>query len=33
MRNGLLATPTDDVSRLLGRKATSFDAYVAEAWS
>lgn len=33
MRNGLLATPTDDVSRLLGRPATSFDAYVAEAWS
>ncbi|MGW6935694.1 NmrA family NAD(P)-binding protein [Lentzea sp. NPDC054927] len=33
MRNGLMATPTDDVARLLGRPATSFDAYVAEAWS
>lgn len=33
MRNGLLATPTDDVSRLLGRPATCFDAYAAEAWS
>jgi uncharacterized protein YbjT (DUF2867 family) len=33
MRNGLLATPTDDIARLLGRPATSFDAYVAEAWS
>lgn len=33
MRNGLMATPTDDVSRLLGRPATSFDDYVAEAWS
>ncbi|NKE59616.1 NAD(P)H-binding protein [Lentzea sp. PSKA42] len=29
MRNGLMATPTDDVSRLLGRPATSFDTYVA----
>ncbi|HEX7305429.1 NmrA family NAD(P)-binding protein [Lentzea sp.] len=35
MRKGLLATPTDDVSRLLGREATSFDTYVAgalDAW-
>jgi uncharacterized protein YbjT (DUF2867 family) len=33
MRNGLLATPTDDINRLLGRTATSFDTYVAETWS
>jgi uncharacterized protein YbjT (DUF2867 family) len=32
MREGLLATPTDDISRLLGRPATSFDTYVAGAW-
>ncbi|GLY49061.1 NAD(P)H-binding protein [Lentzea sp. NBRC 102530] len=32
MRNGLLATPADDVTRLLGRPAKSFDAYVSEAW-
>ncbi|HUQ60837.1 NmrA family NAD(P)-binding protein [Lentzea sp.] len=35
MRKGLLATPTDDVSRLLGREATDFDTYVAgalDAW-
>lgn len=35
MRKGLLATPTDDVSRLLGRPATDFDTYVAgalDAW-
>ena len=35
MRNGLLAAPTTDVSRLLGRPATSFDTYVAgalDAW-
>jgi uncharacterized protein YbjT (DUF2867 family) len=35
MRKGLLATPTDDVSRLLGREATEFDTYVAgalDAW-
>lgn len=35
MRNGLLATPTDDVPRLLGRPATDFDTYVAgalDAW-
>ncbi|PWK82234.1 uncharacterized protein YbjT (DUF2867 family) [Lentzea atacamensis] len=32
MRDGLLATPTDDVSRLLGRPATSFDTYVANTW-
>ncbi|SDG19748.1 Uncharacterized conserved protein YbjT, contains NAD(P)-binding and DUF2867 domains [Lentzea fradiae] len=35
MRKGLLATPTDDVSRLLGRPTTSFDTYVAgalDAW-
>ena len=31
MRQGRLATPTDDVSRLLGRPATSFDTYVATA--
>lgn len=29
MRHGRLATPTDDVSRLLGRPAISFDTYVA----
>lgn len=32
MRKGLLATPTDDVSRLLGREATSFDTYAATTW-
>lgn len=32
MRNGLLATPTGDVSRLLGRPAISFDTYVAATW-
>ncbi|MBM7860575.1 NAD(P)H-binding protein [Lentzea nigeriaca] len=32
MRNGLLATPTDDIARLLGRPATSFDTYVATTW-
>ncbi|MFD9703749.1 NmrA family NAD(P)-binding protein [Lentzea sp. NPDC059081] len=35
MRTGLLATPTDDVSRLLGRRPTDFDTYVAgalDAW-
>ncbi|MCP2200470.1 NmrA family NAD(P)-binding protein [Lentzea flava] len=32
MRQGLLATPTDDVPRLLGRPATSFDTYVATTW-
>lgn len=32
MRNGLLATPTDDIARLLGRPATSFDTYVSETW-
>lgn len=32
MRNGLMATPTDDIARLLGRPATSFDAYVRETW-
>ncbi|MCX2949614.1 NAD(P)H-binding protein [Lentzea sp. NEAU-D7] len=32
MRAGLLATPTNDIARLLGRPATSFDAYVAETW-
>ncbi|MEV6243344.1 SDR family NAD(P)-dependent oxidoreductase [Lentzea sp. NPDC051838] len=32
MRQGLLATPTDDISRLLGRSATSFDTYVASTW-
>ncbi|SFR23117.1 Uncharacterized conserved protein YbjT, contains NAD(P)-binding and DUF2867 domains [Lentzea waywayandensis] len=32
MRAGVLATPTDDISRLLGRPATSFDAYVSETW-
>lgn len=31
MRKGLLATPTTDVSRLLGRPATDFDTYVAGA--
>jgi uncharacterized protein YbjT (DUF2867 family) len=31
MRRGRLAIPTDDVSRLLGRPATSFDTYVATA--
>jgi uncharacterized protein YbjT (DUF2867 family) len=33
MRNGMLATPTTDIARLLGRPATSFDTYVAETWS
>ncbi|MFI6097646.1 NAD(P)H-binding protein [Lentzea sp. NPDC051213] len=35
MRSGLLATPTDDVSRLLGRPAIDFDTYIGgatEAW-
>jgi len=32
MRAGHLATPTDDVARLLNRPATSFDAYVFETW-
>ncbi|ANZ35575.1 NAD(P)-dependent oxidoreductase [Lentzea guizhouensis] len=32
MRKGLLATPSDDIARLLGRPATSFDDYVADAW-
>lgn len=32
MRKGLLATPTDDIARLLGRPATSFDTYVATTW-
>ncbi|WP_434449065.1 NmrA family NAD(P)-binding protein [Lentzea sp. E54] len=32
MRAGLLATPTDDIARLLGRPATSFDTYVSNAW-
>ncbi|WP_439663924.1 NmrA family NAD(P)-binding protein [Lentzea sp. HUAS TT2] len=32
MRAGLLATPTNDVERLLGRPATTFDAYVSETW-
>lgn len=32
MRKGLLATPTDDITRLLGRPATSFDTYVATTW-
>ncbi|MET9627916.1 hypothetical protein ABZX92_10675 [Lentzea sp. NPDC006480] len=32
MCNGLLATPTDDIARLLGRPATSFDASVARTW-
>jgi hypothetical protein len=31
MRHGRLATPTDDVARLLGRPAPSFDTYVATA--
>lgn len=32
MRKGRLAIPTDDISRLLGREATSFDTYVANTW-
>ncbi|MET9229009.1 NAD(P)H-binding protein [Lentzea sp. NPDC003310] len=32
MRAGKLATPTDDIPRLLGRPAKSFDAYVSETW-
>jgi uncharacterized protein YbjT (DUF2867 family) len=32
MRKGLLTTPTDDIPRLLGRPATSFDTYVATTW-
>lgn len=32
MRAGLLATPTDDIPRLLGRPAKTFDAYVSETW-
>ncbi|MFS8099461.1 NAD(P)H-binding protein [Lentzea alba] len=32
MRAGLLATPTTDVSDLLGRPATTFDTYVAQIW-
>ncbi|MGI5502197.1 NAD(P)H-binding protein [Lentzea sp. CA-135723] len=32
MRNGHLATPTDDIAGLLGRPAKSFDAYVSETW-
>lgn len=31
MRKGLFATPTDDVSRVLGRDAIDFDTYVAGA--
>ncbi|SDL87923.1 Uncharacterized conserved protein YbjT, contains NAD(P)-binding and DUF2867 domains [Lentzea albidocapillata subsp. violacea] len=32
MRRGQLATPTDDITRVLNRPATSFDAYVSETW-
>ncbi|USX48664.1 NAD(P)H-binding protein [Lentzea sp. HUAS12] len=32
MRAGILATPTDDIARLLGRPATSFDTYVSDTW-
>ncbi|KOV82161.1 NAD(P)H-binding protein [Nocardia sp. NRRL S-836] len=32
MRKGLLATPTDDVSGLLGRAPIDFDTYVADTW-
>ncbi len=32
MRKGLLAPPTDDISRLLGRAPIDFDTYVADAW-
>ncbi|WP_394613224.1 NAD(P)H-binding protein [Lentzea sp. JNUCC 0626] len=32
MRNGVMATPTDDIARLLGRPAKSFDAYVSDTW-
>ncbi|GGN13072.1 NmrA family transcriptional regulator [Lentzea pudingi] len=32
MRAGHLATPSDDIARLLGRPAKSFDAYVSETW-
>ncbi|MEU7481853.1 NAD(P)H-binding protein [Lentzea sp. NPDC042327] len=32
MRKGLLATPADDIARLLGRPATDFDTYVADTW-
>lgn len=32
MREGLLATPTDDVSRVLGRPSITFDDYVAQTW-
>ena len=32
MRKGHLATPTDDIARLLNRPATSFDTYVSETW-
>ena len=32
LRKGRLATPTDDISRVLGREATSFDTYVANTW-
>ncbi|MFD4639408.1 NAD(P)H-binding protein [Lentzea sp. NPDC058436] len=32
MRAGHLATPSEDIPRLLGRQAKSFDAYVSETW-
>ncbi|WP_191302092.1 NmrA family NAD(P)-binding protein [Lentzea cavernae] len=32
MRNGLMTNPTDDIPRLLGRPAKSFDTYVSETW-
>ena len=32
MRTGHLATPTDDIARLLNRPATSFETYVSETW-
>ncbi|MDX3662877.1 NmrA family NAD(P)-binding protein [Streptomyces sp. ID05-26A] len=32
MRAGHLATPADDIARLLGRPAKSFDAYVSDTW-
>ena len=32
MRDGFLTTPTDTVEKLLGRPATTFSQYAAEAW-
>ncbi|WP_433157820.1 NAD(P)H-binding protein [Kribbella sp. CA-247076] len=33
MREGHLATPTDDIARLLGRPATSFTSYAERVWA